>query len=41
VEMILDDRGVRVARNWKTISIAHIVEFSDIESKAEDRKNRS
>ncbi|HWE04711.1 MAG TPA: hypothetical protein VG326_20055 [Tepidisphaeraceae bacterium] len=40
VEMILDDRGVRVARNWKTKSLAHIVEFSDFESKAEDRRSR-
>jgi hypothetical protein len=29
VEMVIDDRGVRVARDWKTISISHIVEFID------------
>lgn len=37
VETVVDDRGVRVARNCKTISIAHIVEFGDIEDKADQR----
>jgi len=37
VEMVQDDRGVRIARNWKTISIAHIVEFTDLDVKAEKR----
>jgi len=37
VEMIEDDRGVHVARNWKTISISHIVEFSDIDTKPKKR----
>lgn len=39
VETMVDDRGVRVARNWKTISIAHIVEFSDIDTKEESKKH--
>jgi hypothetical protein len=37
VEMVQDDRGVRIARNWKTISISHIVEFTDLDVKAEKR----
>jgi hypothetical protein len=41
VEMVVDDRGARIAKNWKTISISHIVEFSDLESKAGDQKRRS
>lgn len=28
---IRDDRGNRVATEWKTVSIQHILEFSDIE----------
>jgi hypothetical protein len=39
VEMVQDDRGVRIARNWKTISIAHIVEFTDLELKSTEKKN--
>jgi hypothetical protein len=27
-----DDLGVRVALDWKTISIAHILEFSDLKN---------
>ena len=33
IDLILDDRGIRVARNWKTISISHIVEFIDLNEK--------
>jgi hypothetical protein len=29
-ELIVDDRGFKVARDWKTISIAHIIEFTDL-----------
>ena len=32
VAIVVDDRGVRVAKNWKTISIAQIVEFSELGS---------
>ncbi len=39
VEMMVDDRGVRVARDWKTISISHILEFVDLkEDKGPKRK---
>ncbi len=39
VEMVADDRGVRVALDWKTISISHIVEFIDLkEDKGPKRK---
>jgi hypothetical protein len=27
-----DDRGFRVAKDWRTISIQHILEFSDLDS---------
>jgi hypothetical protein len=29
----LDDKGVRVATDWKTLSIAHMLEFADIRQK--------
>ena len=32
-DTVIDDRGVRVARDWKTISISHIVEFVDLNEK--------
>ncbi len=32
-DTIVDDRGNRVARDWKTISISHIVEFVDLNEK--------
>lgn len=35
-----DDRGYEVALDWRTISISHIVELSDIESKAGNRKKK-
>lgn len=38
LEMVEDDRGVRVARNWKTISIAHIIEFTDLDTKSNEKK---
>lgn len=40
VETVIDDRGNRVIRNWKTISIRHIVEFTDIDGKDSDRKRK-
>lgn len=32
-ETARDDRGARYALNWKTISIAHFLEFNDIAAK--------
>jgi hypothetical protein len=33
VDTVTDDRGFRVVRDWKTISIGHIVEFVDLREK--------
>ncbi len=41
VEMVKDDRGNRVAKDWKTIAIAHIVEFIDINVKDPGDKRKS
>lgn len=35
-----DDRGVRVATDWRTISIAHILEFSDLKVKENGAKRK-
>lgn len=35
-----DDRGYETAQDWRTISISHILELSDIESKTQDRRRR-
>jgi hypothetical protein len=35
-----DDRGVRYATDWKTISIAHILEFTDINVKGNGSKRK-
>ena len=36
-----DDRGVRVATDWRTISISHMLEFSDIDIKGNGSKRKS
>jgi hypothetical protein len=36
-----DDRGKRYATDWKTISIAHIIEFSDLNVKEEGKRKRA
>ena len=36
----LDDRGYKVVRNWKTISISHIVEFNDLEQDRPTQKRK-
>lgn len=41
VEMVIDDRGVRVARDWKTISISHIVEFIDFKDDQGPKRKRA
>ena len=33
-----DDRGYRTALDWRTISIAHIIEFQDIDAPQPKRK---
>ncbi len=38
VETYVDDQGFRIVRNWKTIALAHIVEFSDLDPKSESKK---
>ena len=40
VETQVDDRGVRVALNWKTIALSHIVEFSDLNGRDSQRRKR-
>ena len=35
-----DDRGYTVARDWKTISISHIVEFVDLNEKDSGPKRK-
>ncbi|MGH7213911.1 MAG: hypothetical protein ACREIT_04030, partial [Tepidisphaeraceae bacterium] len=37
-ETYRDERGYRIARDWKTIAISHIVEFSDLELKPNGSK---
>ena len=41
VETVTDDRGFRVTRDWKTISIHHIVEFVDLKEKDTGPKRKS
>ena len=36
----LDDKGVRVATDWKTLSIAHMLEFADIRGKNGESKRK-
>jgi hypothetical protein len=33
VDVVTDERGYRIARDWKTIAISHIVEFTDLSPK--------
>jgi hypothetical protein len=35
-----DDRGYETAQDWRTISISHILELSDVESKGEGRQKK-
>jgi hypothetical protein len=39
-DTVIDDRGVPVARDWKTISISHIVEFVDLNEKDSGPKRK-
>jgi hypothetical protein len=36
-----DERGYKVALDWKTISILHIVEMSDLPSKSESKRKHA
>jgi len=38
VDAYVDAEGFRIVRNWKTIALSHIVEFSDLEQKPERPK---
>ena len=38
VETYVDNQVCRIVRNWKTIALAHIVEFSDLDPKSETKK---
>ena len=40
VETTTDDQGYRLIRNWKTVSIGHMVEFVDLDVKAERKKRK-
>jgi hypothetical protein len=40
IETVLDDRGFRVVRNWRTIAISHIFEFIDLEERDADKKRK-
>ena len=40
IETVIDDKGVRVAENWRTISISHIVEFSDLNPRERQPKRK-
>jgi hypothetical protein len=35
---IRDEKGHRVATDWRTVSIAHMLEFSDIQSSGNDKR---
>ncbi len=38
LEYVIDDRGLKLVLRWKTVALAVMVEFLDIDSKSEDRK---
>jgi hypothetical protein len=35
-----DERGSRIAMDWKTVSISHMLEFSDIDAKRNGSKRK-
>jgi hypothetical protein len=35
-----DDRGVKIAADWKTVSISHMMEFSDLHVKRNGTKKK-
>lgn len=40
VETAVDSHGYRVALNWKTIALSHILEFADLNTKDNGQKRR-
>jgi hypothetical protein len=40
VEVTVDGEGFKFVRNWKTVSIAHMVEFIDLDTKESGRKRK-
>jgi hypothetical protein len=40
LDSLSDDRGFRVVRTWRTVSIAHMVEFVDIDPPKSTSKRR-
>lgn len=36
-----DERGYETALEWRTISISHVLEYSDLEMKDSDRASKS
>lgn len=40
VDAFIDDQGYRIVRNWKTIALSHLVEFSDLDAKPGESKRR-
>lgn len=35
-----DDEGRRIAKHWRTIALAHIVQFGDIDEAIENKRRR-
>lgn len=40
LEYVEEDRGLLLVRRWKTVALAHMVEFQDIEEKRNGAKRR-
>ena len=40
VETVTDDRGARVALDWKTIAISHIVEFVSLKERDQGTRRK-
>jgi hypothetical protein len=41
VDAYVDDHGFRIVRNWKTIALNHIVEFSDLDIKPDPKRRKN
>lgn len=41
IETVVDADGYQFVKNWRTITIAHIVEFADLDVKGDGRKRMS
>ncbi|HET6250810.1 MAG TPA: hypothetical protein VFE47_24180 [Tepidisphaeraceae bacterium] len=39
-QMRRDDHGYATALDWRTVSIAHMLEFSDIDTKSREREKK-